>query len=75
VLTNNFALPALTITTLYRRRWQIELFFQVDQATPAHQSVLRHLGERREDSGLDRSVRLCPSRHREEALQARGVAL
>lgn len=28
VLTNNFALPALTITTLYRYRWQIELFFK-----------------------------------------------
>ena len=28
VLTNNFALPALTLTTLYRCRWQIELFFK-----------------------------------------------
>lgn len=27
-LTNNFALPALTITNLYRCRWQIELFFK-----------------------------------------------
>ncbi len=27
-LTNNFALPALTIAELYRRRWQIELFFK-----------------------------------------------
>jgi len=27
-LTNNFTLPALTITELYRRRWQIELFFK-----------------------------------------------
>ena len=26
-LTNNFVLPALTITQLYRCRWQIELFF------------------------------------------------
>ena len=26
-LSNNFALPALTITKLYRLRWQIELFF------------------------------------------------
>ena len=25
-LTNNFVLPALTITKLYRLRWQIELF-------------------------------------------------
>lgn len=28
VLTNNFALPALTITSLYRCRWQVELFFK-----------------------------------------------
>jgi len=27
-LTNNFAVPALTITHLYRGRWQIELFFK-----------------------------------------------
>ncbi len=27
-LTNNFDLPALTICTLYRMRWQVELFFK-----------------------------------------------
>ena len=27
-LTNNFALPALTIAELYRFRWQVELFFK-----------------------------------------------
>lgn len=27
-LTNNFTLPAITITHLYRSRWQIELFFK-----------------------------------------------
>ena len=27
-LTNNFILPALTITQLYRCRWQVELFFR-----------------------------------------------
>ena len=27
-LTNNFALPALTIAALYKRRWQVELFFK-----------------------------------------------
>jgi Domain of unknown function (DUF4372)/Transposase DDE domain len=27
-LTNNFALPALTVTQLYRQRWQVELFFK-----------------------------------------------
>ena len=29
-LTNNFILPAITITKLYKFRWQIELFFQMD---------------------------------------------
>ena len=27
-LTNNFSLPALTITSLYKARWQVELFFK-----------------------------------------------
>jgi transposase len=27
-LTNNFTLPALTITQLYKRRWRIEIFFK-----------------------------------------------
>jgi IS4 transposase len=27
-LTNNFVLPALTITLLFKRRWKIELFFK-----------------------------------------------
>jgi hypothetical protein len=27
-LTNNFTLPALTVTELYRQRWQVELFFK-----------------------------------------------
>jgi IS4 transposase len=27
-LTNNFHLPALTIAQLYRKRWQVELFFR-----------------------------------------------
>jgi len=27
-LTNNFVLPALTITKIYRSRWQVELFFK-----------------------------------------------
>jgi len=51
-LTNNFLLPALTITQLYRARWKVELFFSLDQTAPAHQGFLRHLGERGEDPSL-----------------------
>jgi IS4 transposase len=28
LMTNNFNLPALTVTELYRSRWQVELFFK-----------------------------------------------
>jgi IS4 transposase len=28
LLTNNFALPPLTIAALYKNRWQVELFFK-----------------------------------------------
>ena len=28
LLTNNFTLPALTIAAIYKRRWEIELFFR-----------------------------------------------
>jgi len=28
LLTNNFALPAATVSALYRQRWQIEIFFK-----------------------------------------------
>jgi len=27
-LTNNFAIPAITVADLYRKRWQVELFFK-----------------------------------------------
>jgi len=51
---NNFTLPAHVIAELYRRRWHVELFFQMDQAASADQGFLWHFGERRQDPGLDR---------------------
>ena len=50
-ITNNFSLPAATICALYKSRWQVELFLQVDQAASSDQAVLRHVGERGEDGG------------------------
>src|ERR1700689_3786237 len=35
-LTNNFVLPAFTIAKIYKCRWEVELFFQVDQAASTH---------------------------------------
>jgi hypothetical protein len=74
-LTNQTALPALTICGLYKSRWQVELFFKWDQAASADQAVLRHLRERREDANLDRRVRVRSGRYHPQAAQAGGVPL
>ena len=39
----------------------------MDQAAPADQAVLRHVGKCGEDADLDRRLRLRPRRHRQEA--------
>jgi hypothetical protein len=65
-LTNHFAFSAATICALYKSRWQVELFFKVDQAASSDQTVLRHVGQRGEDANLDRGFRLRPRRHRQE---------
>src|SRR5437016_10497005 len=52
-LTNNFALPALTIAQIYKSRWQVELFFKMDQAASANQVLLGHECECRQDSNLN----------------------
>jgi len=43
-LTNNFALPALTIAQIYKSRWQVELFFDV--ATQCTSSYVIQFSER-----------------------------
>ena len=63
-LTNNFDLPALTIARLYKCRWQVELFFKLDQTELAHQRFLRHKRERGQDAGLDCDQYLCLGGHR-----------
>lgn len=64
-LTNQWQLPALTIATLYRSRWQVELFFRWIKQ---HQTVLWHVGKRGEDTDLDCGVGLCPDRHHPQTL-------
>ena len=44
---------------------------QVDQTTPAHQVVLRNVGERRQDPNLDSRLRLRARGHRQEAAWSR----
>ena len=67
-LTNCMDFDALTICNLYRSRWHVRTVLQMDQATSAHQALLRHLGKRRQDPALDRRVRLCPGgNHPKEA--------
>ena len=65
-LTNQFAFSAATICALYKSRWQVELFFKVDQAASSDQTVLRHVGQRGEDANLGRGFRLRSRRHRQE---------
>ena len=70
-LTNNFALPALTITKLYRLRWRVELFFKW-QAASANPNLLRHQRERSEVPSLDRHLGLCARRNHPQAAFALG---
>src|SRR3546814_6270692 len=44
----------------------------MDQATPAHQGVLRHFGQCGEDAGLDRRLGLRVHRHRAQSLRLPG---
>ncbi len=74
-LTNNTALPALTIAELYKSRWQVELFFQMDQAAPAHQALSGYQRERREKPSLVCYRHLCVDRHHQEGTKTRGLAL
>jgi len=65
-LTNHFGLPALTIAALYKRRWQVELFFKW---------IKQNIRERGEDANLDGSVRLRARRHRQKGIGARCCTL
>jgi Transposase DDE domain len=48
---------------------------QMDQAAPAYQKILRHLGQRRADANLDRGLRLRPHRHRQKTACPRPLPL
>ncbi len=69
-ITNNTALPALSICALYKARWQVELYLSLDQAASTRQGILRHHRERREVTNLDRRLGLRPGSHRPKAAQS-----
>ena len=74
-LTNHFAVSAPTVAQLYRYRWQVELFFKWNQAAPAHQVILRHVGERGQDADMDCGDGVCAGGGAEEAAGALGRPL
>ena len=62
-LTNNFALPAITIAKLYKYRWQVELFFKwIEQHL--RKIVPRRVRERRQSANLVGDLCLRAHRHR-----------
>jgi hypothetical protein len=59
-LSNNFVLPALTISELFRFRWQIELFFKWIKQLMRIRTVYGTSEKRGEVSDLDRHLGLSP---------------
>jgi hypothetical protein len=74
-LTNHMALPALTIAALYKSRWQVELFLQMDQAASAHQAFHGQQRERGQVADLVRRRDLRTHRHRQEGASPRCLSL
>ena len=70
-LTNNFLLPALTITELHQCRWKVELFFSLDQAASSYQGFLWYLGKCGKNSSLDSDRRLRIGGDRQEEVAYR----
>jgi len=73
-LTSNFALPALTIAQIYKRRWEIELFFA---GFKMHLRIkrLRNQPKRRQNPDLDRGLGLCTGGHRAQKAPSGGHSL
>ena len=55
-LTNNFDLPAFTITELYRCRWHIEVFFKWIKQPLRIKAFFGHSQKRGTHSNLDRDI-------------------
>ena len=55
-LTSHFKLAARTIADIYKARWQVELFFKMDQAKPEGEKLPWRLKKCRIDPNRDRHV-------------------
>jgi transposase len=75
VLTNNTALPPLTIAALYKSRWQVELFFKWIKQHLRIKRFSGHERERGEDANLVRRLHLRADRHRQKGASPRCLAL
>lgn len=53
-LTHDFEMGATEIATVYKSRWQIEVFFQVDQAGPSDKNTLGTFAQRGKNTIVDR---------------------
>ncbi|GEM_PF-1868186 len=74
-LTNNFTLPALTITEIYRKRWQIELFFKWIKQHLRIKTFLRHIRECGQNTNLDFYLRLCTGCKHQETVESGAESL
>ncbi len=70
-LTNNFSLPALTITELYRCRWRSRVVFQMDQTTSTNQGILWHFRKCGQDPNMDCHLGLSARGHNQETVKLR----
>jgi hypothetical protein len=73
-LTNHFRLPALTVCTLYRQRWQVELFFKWIKQHLRIKRFYRYFRECGEDANLDRRLGVRARGHHQETAEPRGIA-
>jgi hypothetical protein len=68
-ISNNTALPALSICSLYKARWAGRALFSSDQNAFARKGILRNLGKCSKVANLDRSVGLRARHHHQKAPQ------
>ena len=74
-LTNHLEIPALTVASDLPSALAHRVVLPLDQRPPAHQALLRHQPQRREDSNLDFHHRLPDGRHPAQTVEpARNIA-